>query len=378
MDSMRAQIERVCISVNTECNLACRYCYFFQQDTKKTTSDPLKIEEIVDILNRISQYSESENITKKLKVLFVGSGEPLLRWGKIRDAVRTVLKSKQSMIRFYLITNGTLLDNTIAKEMKELNIVPSISLDGYREIHDENRTDAKGEGTFDRVMKGIDVLRKNNMEIIINTSVTYSLIEHISEFFCFLKNERLDKVIFNRLADVPQSFRVPEEYEFHKFLLDAHRTKIEMGLTNIEIGNIESLTRSILGTSDKVCTMFGSSCGAGTKARSDPEQNWLMDWPRYSPNPRPQRYRRSPFLRTDRPLESEESGKWSVRYWGPRNRIGRHLRYRRNRQNRRGRASYCRKITVRGGLFVSLIRIIHPANPLIQSFQRTFADVFSR
>lgn len=261
---MRAQIERVCISVNTECNLACRYCYFFQQDTKKTTSDPLKIEEIVDILNRISQYSESENITKKLKVLFVGSGEPLLRWGKIRDAVRTVLKSKQSMIRFYLITNGTLLDNTIAKEMKELNIVPSISLDGYRELHDENRIDAKGKGTFDRVMKGIDILRKNNMEVIINTSVTYSLIENISDFFCFLKDEGIDKVIFNRLADAPQSFKTPGYHEFYKFLLDAHLTKIEMGLTDIEIGNIESLTRSILGNSDKVCTMFGSSCGAGT------------------------------------------------------------------------------------------------------------------
>lgn len=261
---MRAQIERVCISVNTECNLACRYCYFFQQDNKKTTSEPLKIEDIVDILYRISQYSESENTTKKLKVLFVGSGEPLLRWREIRDALRTVLKSKQSMVRYYLITNGTLLDNTIAREMKELNIVPSISLDGYREIHDENRIDVKGEGTFDRVMKGIDVLRKNNMEIIINTSVTYSLIAHIREFFWFLKDEGLDKVIFNRLADVPQSFRAPRDHEFHKFLLDAHMTKIEMGLTNIEIGNIESLTRSILGISDKVCTMFGSSCGAGT------------------------------------------------------------------------------------------------------------------
>lgn len=261
---MRAQIERICISVNTECNLACRYCYFFQQDNKKTISEPLKIEDIVDILYRISQYSESENTTKKLKVLFVGSGEPLLRWREIRDALRTVLKSKQSMVRYYLITNGTLLDNTIAREMKELNIVPSISLDGYREIHDENRIDAKGEGTFDRVMKGIDVLRKNNMEIIINTSVTYSLISHIREFFWFLKDEGLDKVIFNRLADVPQSFSAPRDYEFHKFLLDAHMTKIEMGLTNIEIGNIESLTRSILGISDKVCTMFGSSCGAGT------------------------------------------------------------------------------------------------------------------
>ena len=264
MDSMRAQIERVCISVNTECNLACRYCYFFQQDNKKTTSEPLKIEDIVDILYRISQYSESENTTKKLKVLFVGSGEPLLRWREIRDALRTVLKSKQSMVRYYLITNGTLLNNTIAKEMKELNIVPSISLDGYREIHNENRIDVNGKGTFDRVMKGIDVLRKNNMEVIINTSITYSLIEHINEFFCFLKDEGIDKVIFNRLADVPQSFKTPDDNEFYKFLLDAHKTKIKMGLTNIEIGNIESLTRSILGNSDQVCTMFGSSCGAGT------------------------------------------------------------------------------------------------------------------
>ena len=261
---MREQIERVCISVNTECNMACRYCYFFQQDDKKTASESLKREDIVEILNRISQYSELEYTTKKLKVLFVGSGEPLLRWREIKDAVRAILKSKQSTIRYYVITNGTLLDDTIAREMKELNIVPSISLDGYREIHNENRIDAKGEGTFDRVMKGIDVLRKNNMEVIINTSVTYSLIEHINEFFCFLKDENLDKVIFSRLADVPKSFRAPGHYEFYKFLLDAHMTKIEMGLINIEIGNIESLTRSILGNSDKVCTMFGSSCGAGT------------------------------------------------------------------------------------------------------------------
>ena len=59
-----------------------------------------------------------------------------------------------------LQTNGTLLDDEWGAFLAEHHFLVGISIDGPREIHDAYRVDKGGKPTFDRVMRGLDVLRR--------------------------------------------------------------------------------------------------------------------------------------------------------------------------------------------------------------------------
>jgi len=263
---MNEQIERICLSPNSECNLNCKYCYFYNPE-KKDILNPEKLneEEILVILNKIEDYCNCIDLKKKIKLNFVGSGEPLLSWSEIYKSLKHFKEEgKGSNIRFYMVTNGILLNSLIIKQLKEMKIDVSVSLDGPPIINDKNRITKAGKGTFNKIIKKIEELHLAGFQKIINTTITWELIEHLEEYFNFLVENKINKVIFGRLVDVPSSFRAinyDEYYEILSSILEFY--KANKFYKKIEIGNFESYRRSIDGIPDKVCTMFGSCCGAG-------------------------------------------------------------------------------------------------------------------
>jgi len=258
--AMNNQIERVCISPNSECNLKCRYCYFFQQYQRIPKKRKLTSYEILKILSRIHDYYHQLKSGKEIKVNFVGSGEPLLSWREIQSAISEFRKvNNMTGIKLYMVTNGILLTNLILHEMKALDIVPSISLDGPQEIHDKNRVSKNNEGTFHAVMKAIDLMRNNHMDIIINTTVTNELISNFDAYFEFIQDQNITKVIFDRLVDIPEGVNEVTTNAFYSFLSNLRGKDLE----EREVGNLDAYRRALLGQPDRVCTMYGSCCGAG-------------------------------------------------------------------------------------------------------------------
>lgn len=259
-------VERICISVNTRCNLGCMYCYFFNPENRVNNEKDLTGDEIFNILCRINEYAEQKHISKKIKINFVGSGEPLLSWKNIKEAVARFLPIKNEKIKFYTVTNATLITDKIAEELKELNIFPSTSLDGYKELHNLYRINHAGKGSFDNTIRGINILKKHGFDIAINTVATKTLHQNLEKFFNFLIEQNINKVIFDRIVDVPEYFTDLLDYnEYYLFLKDVYSIQKKLEIENkIEVGNLEAYKRSIKGKPDKVCTMFGSACGAGT------------------------------------------------------------------------------------------------------------------
>jgi uncharacterized protein len=259
-------VERICISVNTRCNLGCKYCYFYNPENRVNSEKDLSEDEIYQILLQINNYAKLPEVNKKIKINFVGSGEPLLSWKNIKNAVEKFKDIKSEKIKFYTVTNGTLITNEIAQELKQLEIFPSVSLDGYKELHNMYRINHAGKGSFDQTMTGINILKRHGFELAINTVASKTLYENIEKFFIFLKTEGIKKVIFDRIVDTPSFFKDFLSYdEYYQFLEDVYNTIKNLGLSDeIEVGNLEAYKRSFAGKPDKVCTMFGSSCGAGT------------------------------------------------------------------------------------------------------------------
>ena len=175
---MSDSIERVCLSVNSVCNLKCSYCDFFAKPDGLPGPASLTAEEIGTILDTIHRYSLRPEVDKRIKINFVGSGEPLLSWNAIRTAVeRLHATTPGHRLRFYMVTNGVLLTDTIIAEMKAVGLSPSVSLDGPASLHDHARVRHNGRGSHADVMRGIARLRAAGVPVAINTTLGRNVAE---------------------------------------------------------------------------------------------------------------------------------------------------------------------------------------------------------
>lgn len=95
--------------------------------------------------------------------MFTG-GEPLVRK---KDIIR--LCEKHNDCAFLAFTNGTLVDEAMCQEMKRVgNLYLAISLEGFEAVNDLRR----GEGVYGKVMRAMDLLKKNGL--IFGTSICYT------------------------------------------------------------------------------------------------------------------------------------------------------------------------------------------------------------
>lgn len=256
-------IERVCISVNSVCNLKCTYCYFFLEPDRLSGPEVLTRDEIGTILAQCQTYGLRPEVDKRLKINFVGSGEPLLAWGSIRAAIASYLEATTDpRLRFYTVTNGILLNRRIAVDMVALGVGPSVSLDGPAWMHDAARLHHNGRGSHAEVLRGIDVLREAGIPVAVNTTLSRAVVDNLEAYFDFIEDQGFDKVIFDRLVDVPPELTVSTA-EFYATLRRIAEIVERRGLQHLEIGNLEAYKRALSGAPDRVCTMFGSTCGSG-------------------------------------------------------------------------------------------------------------------
>lgn len=141
------------------CNLKCLHCY---QENHKPIQ--LKYEQLEDIYN---QYKE---LLKKMKMkghINITGGEPLCNpyFFKILD----LIKEDSNNISFSILTNGTLINEEIAKKIKSYNpYYVQVSLEGGKKINDYIR----GKGTYKKIGEGITNLKKQDIFTSISFTAT--------------------------------------------------------------------------------------------------------------------------------------------------------------------------------------------------------------
>lgn len=155
------------ITVTNGCNLKCKYCYQGKHENGEQISSE-SISQLSDFIkSKMLEYNDSV-----LHIVFIG-GEPLLAYKKIIQIVETIeQKLTDKKIKYYITTNGTVLNDEIIKLLSQKRIEVSVSIDGNRKLHDQNRIDVHGHGTFEKVISTIQTLRKNNVDIIARMTVT--------------------------------------------------------------------------------------------------------------------------------------------------------------------------------------------------------------
>jgi AdoMet-dependent heme synthase len=136
------------------CNLSCSYCR--AAATLSPSPEELTTEEALAFIDEVAPIKP---------MLILSGGEPLLR----PDIFLLARHAADRELRVSLATNGTLITPLIAEKISSAGISRvSISLDGASaEKHDA----ARGQGCFEKALKGIESLR-GRVDFQINFTIT--------------------------------------------------------------------------------------------------------------------------------------------------------------------------------------------------------------
>ena len=124
-------------------------------------------------------------------VLFVWhGGEPLLRPIEFyRNAVRLQrIYGAGRHIENCLQTNATLLTEEWCRFLRENNFLVGVSIDGTQQMHDAYRTCRDGRGTWQRAVRGIDLLNRHGIEWNALAVVNSANVGQPLEFYRFFKS----------------------------------------------------------------------------------------------------------------------------------------------------------------------------------------------
>ncbi|RLB15077.1 MAG: heme b synthase [Deltaproteobacteria bacterium] len=219
------QLRLVAWEITRSCNLNCVHCRAAAE--KDPYPGELSTARCLKLLDEIREVGRP--------IVILTGGEPLLR----EDVFKLARYGTELGLRMVMATNGTLLNPSVIQEMKESGISRvSISLDGPTALeHDAFR---KVQGAFDAAIAGIRLLKEQDVEFQINTTIT----RH---------NAHLAEQILELAVNLGAAAH-------HLFLLVPTGRAREMVNQEIEAAEYERLLHWFYGMRDKVPLHLKATC----------------------------------------------------------------------------------------------------------------------
>lgn len=151
----------ILLDPTSACNLSCTGCWASEYGNKLN----LSFDEIDSIITQGKEIG--------IFMYIYTGGEPLVRKKDIID-----LCKKHNDCVFLAFTNATLIDEDLAKQIREVkNFVPAISIEGDKKTTDSRR----GDGTYDKVVHAMEILRKYKVPFGASTCYTSANYESITD-----------------------------------------------------------------------------------------------------------------------------------------------------------------------------------------------------
>ena len=182
------------------CNLACKYCYYLEKNNLyQNTPRHLMSDETLEQFTR--EYIEAQTMPQ---VLFTWhGGEPLMRsidfYKKALALQKKYAHDKQ--IDNVIQTNGTLLTDEWCEFFAKNHWLVGISIDGPQEYHDHYRVTPAGKPSWEKVMQGIQLLKKHRVEWNAMAVVNAYNAEHPLEFYHFFRDNGCQYLQFTPIVE---------------------------------------------------------------------------------------------------------------------------------------------------------------------------------
>jgi uncharacterized protein len=238
----------IIIKTVERCNLNCSYCYFFNGLDQSYIKHPKFISK--DTINNIAVFIQKGIEDLGINEVSIGlhGGEPLMQpKEEFIYLIETLQNSlKDTNLYFTLQTNATLVTEKWIDLLSTYKVLVGVSFDGPEEYHNKYRLDHNGIGSYDRVIRGIQLLqekleKKPGCLTVVNPEI------HGAKFYRYLIGlgfTQLDLLLpdftHNNLPPYPIS-------RYAKFIIEVFDEWMKDNKASISIRKLKSIILQLLG-----------------------------------------------------------------------------------------------------------------------------------
>ena len=170
--------------ITERCNWRCKHCY----QSSYTTSE-LNLKKMEEILIQYVDLLKKWRISKENTILQITGGEPFIR--DDFPLFLDIVKKYSEHFQWAILSNGSLLDENIAKKLKsfEINFF-QLSLEGLEAVNDEIR----GKGSYRKILGAINLLVRAKIRTVVSFTLTkknFAEVKKLSENLAPLGVSRL-------------------------------------------------------------------------------------------------------------------------------------------------------------------------------------------
>ena len=151
------RIRKLLLEVTENCNLACKYCYV--PHSRSLSGNKMTFEIAKNAVDKFLSLVIGQATQDEVHIRFFG-GEPLMEIKMIKELCGYIeqLEKGNLSIQYYINTNALLLTEDTISFLKANQFKIGVSMDGPKEIHDKYRVFKNNKGSYDLVVKKIQLL----------------------------------------------------------------------------------------------------------------------------------------------------------------------------------------------------------------------------
>ena len=248
---------------SSACNMACKYCFYrdVAEHREQAFEGMLSLQKMERVIRAGMEYADHS-----CSFAFQGGEPTLAGLDFYRGVVELQKKYARSGLEIHnaIQTNGMLIDEEWAAFLAENRFLVGLSLDGPAELHNLNRLDTVGEGTFNRVMRAARLMEKHRVEFNILCVVTGRNARSVEKNYRFYRRQGFRWLQFIPCLDSLEQQRGEEKYhlsaenygDFLIRLFDLWYEDLQRG-EYISIRHLDNWLSILLGGQPEVCSMTG-------------------------------------------------------------------------------------------------------------------------
>lgn len=256
----KVELQNLCLVLSQDCNMRCIYCYENGGSFNKTRKimDCSTIKKIVDWW--ISKILQEISL---VRVEFYG-GEPLLNISGFMYAIEYInekMKQLNKKVRYFVITNGTLINGEILEVLKINKVTVTLSIDGDRESQNVNRRLLGNQDSYDIVIQNLHRLLDLGVRVLARITMTQGNVKRLFNSVVSLWEAGIDEVDCIAVLTNSEKLRIREDdlIELRKTCEMIQKKMVDNLITKKEkfFGNYLRIIGSLYDNWDKFYPMCG-------------------------------------------------------------------------------------------------------------------------
>lgn len=186
------ELDLLIVQPTAFCNIDCDYCYLPNRANKR-------IMDIGTLASVLEKVFRGARLGDDLTIVW-HAGEPLsvpISFYENAHKIIADTRPRNCKVTFSFQSNGLLLTDRWCEFLQRTDSRIGLSIDGPKNIHDQQRRYRSGKGTFDPAMHAVALLKKRSMKFHVIAVVTNASLDYPTEIYEFMKGLGCDSWAFN-------------------------------------------------------------------------------------------------------------------------------------------------------------------------------------